>query len=217
MPTSHTPRKPGRPKDSSLAARRREEILEGAAQLFAARGYPHTDVQLVADTLGLGKGTIYRYFPSKRELFLAAVDRGMRQLQEQVQAATAEVEDPLERIVRAIRTYFAFFAAHPELVELFMQERAEFKDRTQPTYFAHRQANIGRWHALAQQLMAAGRLRPLSPERLTVVGDLLYGIMFTNYFAGRRTSAAAQAEAFLDIVLHGLLSDSARQRFDTGG
>ncbi len=210
-----TRKKLGRPRDVSLAARRREEILHAATRLFAARGYPHTDMQLVADTLGVGKGTIYHYFPSKRELFLAAVDWGMQQLQAQVQTETAGLGDPLTRITGAIRTYFTFFAAHPELVELFMQERAEFKDRPQPTYFEHREANIAPWQALAQELIAAGRLRPLPPERLTVVGDLLYGIMFTNYFAGRTTSAAAQAEAFLDVVFHGLLSEAERQRTDT--
>lgn len=216
MSTVFTAKKPGRPKDVSLLARRHEQILRVAAQLFAAHGYPNTEVQLVADTLGVGKGTIYRYFPSKRDLFLAAVDRGMRQLQQQVQADIATVSDPLERIACAIRTYLVFFEAHPEVVELFMQERAEFKDRKQPTYFEQREANIAPWRDLARQLMTAGRLRALPPERLAVVGDLLYGIMFTNYFAGHRKSAIAQAEDFLDVVLHGILSDSERQRQHTG-
>jgi AcrR family transcriptional regulator len=216
MSTVSTPKKLGRPKDVSLLARRREQILRVAAQLFATHGYPNTEVQLVADTLGVGKGTIYRYFPSKRDLFLAAVDRGMRQLQQQVQADTTTVADPLERIACAIRTYLVFFEAHPEIVELFMQERAEFKDRKQPTYFEHREANIAPWRALARQLITAGRLRSLPPERLAVVGDLLYGIMFTNYFSGHRKSAIAQAEDFLDVVFHGILSDSERQRQDTG-
>ena len=63
-------KRPGRPKDEGLAARRCKEILDVAARLFAARGYQNTDVQVVADELGVGKGTVYRYFPSKRELFL---------------------------------------------------------------------------------------------------------------------------------------------------
>lgn len=209
-------RKPGRPRNVSLRARRREQILQVATQLFAMQGYPSTDVQLVADTLGIGKGTIYRYFPSKRDLFLAAVDRGMQQLQQQVRTDTAAVSDPLERIACAIRTYFAFFEAHPELVELFIQERAAFKDRKQPTYFAHRHATIAPWRDLAQQLVTVGRLRSLPPERLTVVGDLLYGIMFTNYFAGHRQPATAQAEGFLDVVFHGILSDTERQRQHAG-
>src|SRR5262245_50947353 len=150
-----TKRGPGRPVDPGLLSRRREEILDAAATLFAERGYADADTQVLADELHVGKGTIYRYFPSKRELFLAVVDRAMHRLREEVDAATADVEEPLERVAKAIRTYLDFFAEHPEYVELLIQERAQFKDRQKPTYFQHRDANIGRWQAMFRDLMAA--------------------------------------------------------------
>ena len=63
---SKTPkRSPGRPKDEGLQARRTEEILAAAARLFARLGYTDTDTQALADELQVGKGTLYRYFPSK--------------------------------------------------------------------------------------------------------------------------------------------------------
>jgi AcrR family transcriptional regulator len=57
----------GRPRDETLVRRRREEILAAATRIFAQLGYRNTDVQIVADQLKVGKGTVYRYFPSKRE------------------------------------------------------------------------------------------------------------------------------------------------------
>ncbi|UCF34251.1 MAG: TetR/AcrR family transcriptional regulator [Phycisphaerales bacterium] len=196
----------GRPKDKQLAARRRAEILDTAAKLFAERGYPNTDVQVVADELRLGKGTVYRYFPTKRELFLAAVDRGMSRLHDAVEARVAETDDPVQQIAQAMRAYLAFFDNHPEIVELLIQERAEFKDRKKPTYFEHRDANIGRWQALLRRLTEEGRVRDIPVERITdVVGDLLYGTLFTNHFAGRRKSLEEQARDILDIVFEGIL------------
>ena len=50
---------------------RREEILDVATDLFAEFGYSEAVTKDLADRLQVGKGTIYRYFPSKRELFLA--------------------------------------------------------------------------------------------------------------------------------------------------
>src|SRR5438132_597738 len=70
-------KRPRRLTEDSLRTVRCEEILEAAAELFAKHGYADTDTQLLADKLGIGKGTLYRYFPSKRELFLAAADRVM--------------------------------------------------------------------------------------------------------------------------------------------
>src|SRR6476619_7147085 len=109
---------------------RKEEILTEAAQLFAKHGYSDTDTTLLAETIGVGKGTVYRYFPSKRELFLAAADRVMRMMRERVDAQLVDIVDPLERIAAGIKGFLGFFAEHPAFVELLIQERAHFKDRT---------------------------------------------------------------------------------------
>src|SRR5438094_8932373 len=103
-------KKPRRPVDDALCARRREQILDAAAQLFAKHGYADADTQLLADELGVGKGTLYRYFPSKKALFLAAADRVMRQLRAEIDERIKDVTDPLDRIAEAIRTFLAFFA-----------------------------------------------------------------------------------------------------------
>jgi len=208
---------PTRSREDDRCARRQEEILDAAAKLFAEHGYSEADTQLLADKLGVGKGTLYRYFPSKRELFLAAADRAMRHLRQSVDASIAGIEEPLDRIRMAIRSFLAFVAEHPEFVELLMQERAQFKDRKKPTYFEHREANVQRWRALYRSLIAQGRVREMPVERITdVVSDLLYGTMFTNYFAGPRKPFEAQAQDIIDIVFHGILSAPERQRQGDG-
>lgn len=209
MPLS-APRR-GRPKDPGLPARRRQEILEAATAIFAESGYRCTDLQDVADRLGVGKGTLYRYFPTKQALFQAAVDRVMIGMRDAIDGAVEGAEDPLERIRRGVRAYLCYFDKHPEFVELLMQERAEFRDRKKPTYFEHREKNIGRWREVYRGLMAEGRVRSIPVDRITdVVSNLLYGAMFTNYFAGRRKSLADQADDVLDIFFNGILSDSER-------
>jgi AcrR family transcriptional regulator len=205
-------KRPGRPRDEQLGARRREEILDVAARLFAARGFGNTDVQTVADQLGVGKGTVYRYFPTKEELFLATVDRGMRRLMDFIEASMTS-EDVLGQLEQGIHAYLAFFQDNPEIVELLIQERAEFRDRLKPTYFAHREANVGKFQMRVRTLIAAGRMRDMPVETITnVVGDLVYGTMFTNYFSGRPRSLDEQADEILEVVLMGLLTDKERSR-----
>jgi AcrR family transcriptional regulator len=205
-------KKRGRPRDDHLRQRRCEELLDAAARTFANHGFENTEMQQVADALGIGKGTIYRYFPSKEELFLAAVDRGLRRLHDAVEACAAAAKDPLERVARGIRAYLAFFRDHPELAELLIQERAAFKDRKQQTYFVHQSAGMGPWRELWRGLIAQGRVRDVPVERIIdVISDLVYGTMFTNYFAGRRKSLDEQTRDILDVIYHGLLSDAERQ------
>ena len=97
---AHT--KPGRPTSAAIRARREEQILEAAAKLFAQHGYAEMATQALADTLGVGKGTIYRYFPSKEALFLAAVDRAMRQLHLAIDARISGVQDPWQRMALGV-------------------------------------------------------------------------------------------------------------------
>ena len=206
-------RKRGRPRVQGLAERRREEILAVATEEFARRGFPNTDLQDVADRLGLGKATVYRYFRTKDALFLSAVDRGMRLLTESVNEVAARAADPLDRIIRATHEYLRFFDDHPELVELFVQERAQFRDRRRPTYFAHRDANLGPWKALFLSLMDQGKIRRMPVDRITdVFNAALYGAIFTNYFEGRRRRPDLQARETLDVIFRGILGPKARRR-----
>jgi len=53
---------------------RRRQILDGAKRVFAARGYHDTNVSHICESLGIGRGTLYQYFGSKRDVFVAIVE-----------------------------------------------------------------------------------------------------------------------------------------------
>lgn len=201
-----TPRGVGRPPDARRQERRRNEILEAATRVFARVGFAATDVQEIAVAAGVGKGTVYRYFPSKEELFLASVDQGMQRLTETVEIAAAAVNQPLVRIEAAVRAYLAYFDQHPEMVELFIQERAHFRDRDRSTYFIHHDANIGPWREMLAALIRDGIVRELPTDSvLDVISDLLYGTLFTNHFSGRKTTLASQCDSLLEVFFRGIL------------
>jgi AcrR family transcriptional regulator len=206
-------RLPGRPPDEALQQRRREAILKQAAQLFAKHGFADTDVQWIADALSISKGTIYRYFPSKEKLFLAAVQRGVNRMRQHINAARQGASDNIDKIRAAVTAYLQFFQKNPELVELFIQERAVFKGRRPSVYFLDRASRRGPAREHLAGLLAEGRIRSMPLERIIdVLGDVLYGTMFTNHFAGRRKPFIAQAQDVLDVVFNGILSAEERSR-----
>lgn len=201
-----------RQRDSGSSAARRQEILRAAVHRFARQGYIQTDVQMIADDLKIGKGTVYRQFPTKAQLFLAAVDDGMQRLMEYTNAAAAAGTHDLQRIELGIRAYLEFFDQNPDIIELIIQERAYFRDRPVSTYFVYYERHLIPWKQMIQRLVDQGRMRPVAVERITdVASDLLYGTIFTNHFAGRRKSLSSQCEDVLDILFRGLLSDRGSQ------
>ena len=202
-----------RPLDDPHCVARCEEILTRAAELFAERGYDKTDTTLLAETVGVGKGTIYRYFPSKRELFLAAADRVMRMLCQRIDVRIEQTTDPLEQISTAIHEFLEFFAEHPGFVELLIQERALFKDRKRPMFIEHRMMNVERWRSFYTALIKQQRVRDIPVDRITdVLGNLLYGTIFTNYFSGQQKSVAEQADDIIDVAFRGILSPQELKR-----
>ncbi len=62
--------------------RRRKEILEAAAQVFADKGYDATTTRDIADAVDMGESTLYNYFQNKREVLLAIVDLKRAELDE---------------------------------------------------------------------------------------------------------------------------------------
>lgn len=199
-------KKPGRPKNEELVVRRRKQILEMAAKTFAQHGYPNTDVQTIADLLDIGKGTIYRYFSTKKELFFAAVERGMKCLSEKINHEISNIKDPLDKFTKAIYSYLSFFDEYPEYIELLVQQRAGFKDDNKPNYFGCISAHVEQWQELCKNVLEQHNTSNVSNERiLDTVNDLVYGTIFTNYFSGRCKSFENQATDILNIILHGIL------------
>jgi AcrR family transcriptional regulator len=212
MPESKPKRPgPGRPRDVELAARRRADIVRHAIDEFARRGYAGADLDVIAANAGCSKGTLYNYFASKGELFSASVDNVMFGM---VEAAGVKGEgDPLEQLATLVHGFLRHFAQHPQHVELLIQERSDFRDRAQPTYYRYRAASRKQWQKRFEQLMDQGRMRRMPPEQaINILGDLLYGTIFLNYFRRRQIDPDKQAAQLLDILLGGLLTEQEFRR-----
>ena len=57
------------------AAERKNEILDAAEELFAARGYEETSTGDILDRVGIARGTLYYHFRSKEEILDALIGR----------------------------------------------------------------------------------------------------------------------------------------------
>jgi AcrR family transcriptional regulator len=203
---------PGRPRNPELEARRKEQILEVAAREFARYGFANTQVQTIANHLGVGNGTVFRYFETKEKLFLAAVERGLRELNAEMDGVLETPLEPLEQMLLAIRTYLGFFHRRPEMAELFIQERAAFPHHHRPLYFATKDddEHTCKHAAFFRRLMDTGRVRPMPIDRLfSVVGDLLYGTILTNLLSGRTADPESQARDVADVIMNGILTRDA--------
>jgi AcrR family transcriptional regulator len=72
------------------AAERREELIAAAAHEFAHGGLHGTPVERIARRVGVAQPYVFSLFPSKRDLFLAALERGFERVAQTFNRAAAE-------------------------------------------------------------------------------------------------------------------------------
>ena len=70
----------GRPPTPGL----RDAILAAGERVFGRRDYSQVQMDDVAAACGVGKGTLYRYFPSKQALYLAVTFDGIEKLRDEL-------------------------------------------------------------------------------------------------------------------------------------
>lgn len=105
----------------------RADLLAAARRLFARRGFDGTSVRAVTREAGANLGAVTYHFGSKRALYGAVLEQGLRPISERVRAAAASEGTALERMLRVVEAYFAHFETHPDLPHLLLQEVAAGK------------------------------------------------------------------------------------------
>jgi len=80
------------------AAKRREQLLDCAAELFASHGYARATTSELARAADITEPIIYRHFKSKRDLFIALIERTGKRTIDQWRQDLANAEDPADRL-----------------------------------------------------------------------------------------------------------------------
>ncbi|HEX8629577.1 MAG TPA: helix-turn-helix domain-containing protein [Catenuloplanes sp.] len=101
---------------------RRGAILDAAHAVFARKGYAATGIADVAGELGIGHGTVYRYFANKREVAAAVLERAVARVADVVAAERPDVTASLPayraQVERIGERLFALFIEDPALGRL---------------------------------------------------------------------------------------------------
>jgi AcrR family transcriptional regulator len=204
----------GRPKNEAAAIQRRDDILAAASLRFASDGYAETKVDIVAKDLDIGKGTIYLYFSSKQELFLAAVEREIRRLTTTFIENKGAFEDPLDQMISDTSAYLGFFKENPHAVELIMQERAAFPGHGSRIQSGKNNPMLEPARESIQELIDDGYVRKMPLEELTeILSNLLYGIILSDTLRRDNLDLDELSRSILSVLLLGVTTKKAREEW----
>src|SRR5438270_9573836 len=98
-------------------------MLDAAARLFGMQRFHEVRMEDIAAEAAVGKGTLYRYFSDKDELYLALLERASREYLERLQEEKARAEGAREQLQAVVAAIITFFDQQPHLLDLI--QRAE--------------------------------------------------------------------------------------------
>ena len=100
------------------AEERRHQIIDAAVPIFARKGYAAAGTVEIAQAAGVSEPTIYRYFESKQELYIAAMRRNAEEVMVNWERIASENENPLNALLTLGQWYMMTLKERPELLSL---------------------------------------------------------------------------------------------------
>lgn len=98
---------------------RREEILNAAQKIFFEKGLQNATMDEIAEAAELSKGTLYLYYSSKEDLYLAVMMRGFDVLHEMLVETIGKSSSTIEKIWELGKTYLNFSKKHTNYFRMF--------------------------------------------------------------------------------------------------
>jgi TetR/AcrR family fatty acid metabolism transcriptional regulator len=185
---------------------KREAILKAATRVFAQRGFFNAQVADVAKAAGVAAGTVYLYFRSKDDLLVSLFERTMKDAIAAGRDALAGATDPRERLKRIARLHLERLGRDRDLAVVFqveLRQSTKFMEQFSSSYLRE---YLGIIREAVEAGQAAGLFR--AEVSATTAAKILFGAldeMATNWMLSRRRySLEADADAVIDLFLHGV-------------
>ncbi|WP_090736637.1 TetR/AcrR family transcriptional regulator [Paenibacillus sp. Mc5Re-14] len=90
----------------------KEKIVQSAIRLFMEKGYRATSIQDIADDCSIAKGSLYKFFESKEELFVSILKQRQQYMMDEVERIRKMALPRRETYLAEIMGLFQFFGRH---------------------------------------------------------------------------------------------------------
>jgi AcrR family transcriptional regulator len=206
-------------RKAKVTARRQKQILKAAMEVFSREGYAAATIPKIARRAGIATGTIYIYYPSKRELFVAVIRNFV-------------ITTPLLKLIDKIPRDDTGFT-----LQKILQDRLNLIEKSPVSHMPslmgeiHRdpelkkiwtgqflQPFLKRIEGIYRLLIVTGKIKQMDPAVATrIVGGLIIGILMLKILEGeysplKQVPQEEVAKEIANFILHGLVNDTGEKK-----
>lgn len=192
--------------EPAQASTRRDELLQIAAELFAAKGFKNTTVRDIADAAGILSGSLYHHFDSKESMIDEILSTFHTEMFGTYAAIVDGPQDALAKLEEAVRVSFAAIDQRRSEVAILQTQGDYLASFERFAYLADRDRQWrGVWLALLAEGVDTGVLRPDLDVELVhrFIRDTVW-VAVRWYRPGVTPNHRDAADQYLAIVLDGI-------------
>ncbi len=192
--------------ESASFSDKRNRIIAAATEVFGRYPFHLVKVDQIAEKAAVGKGTIYEYFRSKDELFLAIVDVASRSYFAEIVSSVKSDQTIKESLHSIFQYHLRFIEKHTDIARILLADRKvanlDFKKK-----MLESRNQLERFITeLVQEGIRRGEFRPLDA---TIVAQVIIGTLsalwaYVLFHEHSVLETASVVEKIFDFYLHGL-------------
>ncbi len=178
---------------------KKHQIMRAAEKLFTSKRFHEITTDDLAREAGVGKGTIYRHFNDKDDVFFQVAMSGFDEMCRLLETRVAHGEPFEQQLLRACEVICEFFIGRRQLFRMMQTEdgRAHWmKGPFRQTWRQRRERLVAAVALFIEQGVAVGRIRP--EMQTHVLANLLLGVLRTRV---RDLEDADESQRDLKVLL----------------
>lgn len=188
--------------------KKREKILEAAAELFSTRHYHEVMMDDIAKLISVAKGTVYNYFASKEELYFTIMHTKMESLLSILKQNVESEKNSIDSLRAFVTNLYLFMVMHRKFFLIYQRETLN----KQNTFCEDLLSQEKQIKQIILQIISKGEtegvFRKVDEEfAISLIFGSIYGAVQTGILnKSSDESIAKEKEAVFDFILHGLYS-----------
>lgn len=153
----------GMKQEKGMESKNRQ-IIDAAIEKFSEKGFAKTTMQEIAESAGVGKGTIYRFFDSKEDMVSGLIEAAITEITGLIRERLKSVSDPVEKLLTVISVELDYYERNRDLSKFLAREVWGFQNKF-ADHIRNIRSNQGK---LLEEIIRDGidqkRLKEVDPE-----------------------------------------------------
>ena len=197
----------GIPISEKMRHRVRHRIFKVAARLFIKQGFHETSMRQVAEAVGMGKSTLYDYFPSKEEILLYFVEQEMETTHQDAVRITAQDMPASEKLRQILQSLWTYLNDNRAMAMLTAREASRLGEEA-TRRMAKRRAKYQKiLENVIRQGIQEGTFRPVDPALAASALHSMMTMPFYNWLLQEEVEVLETvADKLVNLFLFGVIS-----------